>query len=123
MALVRGDGEGALGTDAFDASEGAKKGDDGGIQGRGAGFAREKGGSEVVGDGAGQDDEVGPQAVEGVFEALLDGLAEDEGKEDGGSANGDGGGEEKDAPGTAAYLLQKQTQSERDKDQAGAESD
>ncbi|NCW26539.1 MAG: hypothetical protein EBV84_14450, partial [Betaproteobacteria bacterium] len=87
MALVRVHLEGELGGDRFDARQVAEGGSDSRIQRGGAGLARGKGGGEVVGDGLRKDEDVRAEAVEGVFQALLDGLAEDQGKKNGGGSD------------------------------------
>ena len=77
MVLVRFHLEGELGGDRFDAGQGTEGSFDSRIQRGGAGLAGEESGGEVVGDGLGEDEDVRAEAVEGVFQAQLDGLAED----------------------------------------------
>ncbi|NDE46995.1 MAG: hypothetical protein EB006_13265 [Betaproteobacteria bacterium] len=60
-----------------------------------------------MGDGLGQNKDVRSEAVEGVFQALLDGLAKDQGKEDGGGSDRHRGRKEKDPAGIATHLLEK----------------
>jgi len=79
VALVGSHGERALGADPLDARQGAEEGDNPGVEWWGAGFPSEEGSGEVMGDGAGENDEIGAEAVQRIFEPLLDGLAKNQG--------------------------------------------
>ena len=107
VALVRFHLEGELGGDRFDARQVAEGSFDSRIQRGGAGLAGEESGGEVVGDGLRKDEDVRAEAIEGAFQALLDGLAEDQRKEDGGRPNRHRGRKQKNPARTAAYLLEK----------------
>ena len=119
VALVRFNLEGELGGDRFDAGQGTEGRFDSRIQRGGAGLAGEESGGEVMGDGLGEDEDVRAEAVEGVFEPLLDGLAKDQGKKNGGGSDRHRGRKQKNPARTAAHLLKKKTPAKGEERQGG----
>jgi hypothetical protein len=82
MAFIRGDGEVSLRGDFFQSVERFDPFKNRWVELRGIGFPREKGGGQVVGGSFGENEEIGPQTVQGSFESAANRISDDQSEKD-----------------------------------------
>ena len=82
MAFIRGDGKVALEGDFFQPGESFDLFKNRWVELRSVGFPCQEGGSQVVGDSFGEDEEIGPQTIQGGFESAANRISDDQSEKD-----------------------------------------
>ena len=65
-----------------------------------------------MGDSFGEDEKIGPQAIQGGFESAANRISDDQSEKDRSGTNGDGEGQKEVATRASSGLLESQTKSE-----------
>ena len=123
MAFIRGDGEVSLRGDFFQSVERFDPFKNRWVELRGIGFPREKGGGQVVGGSFGENEEIGPQTVQGSFESATNRIPDDQCKKDRSRTDRDRDGEKEIPSGASSGLLEDQTKSQREQAESVGQGD